>query len=451
MAISKQKKGTWAVSITNFLDAGCIIASGLVMTAWSLAFSFDNAMIGFLGAIGANAFGSAVGALIGGVLADKYGRKFIYSYNMLFYAFGAFMCMIALNLPMLIIGIVCTGLAVGIGVPASWTYISEESGKDSRANNIGISQFAWSMAPVLIFCAWLAVSLLIPATYKVGDTEILYPAGTYGPFDGLLGPRLIYLGLFILAMVAWWLQRQLDESKDWVEKKKSGKQVPLYKMMGEVLRNRVSLKTVIYLVAVLATWNIVAGTAGQFMPVLYKTAHFTDTMISAMTIIVCPASLLSIFVFVKWGDKIPHKILFSIGCVFAVAAWSFMIWFGFLLKNGMEDGAGWMIWGYAIMWGFHGGISAQCFYALWSTELFPTRFRGGAQGIMFFLVRATLGVWSIVALGPLNAASSQGFMTAAIIMTGFLIFSSIVGIIWCPKTQGKSLDQITKERYGDII
>ena len=67
---------------------------------------------------------------------------------------------------------------------------------------------------------------------------------------------------------------------------------------------------------------------------------------------------------------------------------------------------------------------------------------------MFFLIRATLGVWSIVALGPLDAASSQGFMTAAIIMTGFLIFSSIVGIIGCPKTQGKTLDQITAERYG---
>ena len=32
-----------------------------------------------------------------------------------------------------------------------------------------------------------------------------------------------------------------------------------------------------------------------------------------------------------------------------------------------------------------------------------------------------------------------------------LLTSLIVGVIGAPKTRGKSLDQITKERYGNII
>lgn len=75
-----------AVSLTNFLDSGCIVASSLALTAWAAAFNFGSAWTAILGAIGANAFGAAVGALIGGFLTDKFGRTTIYKYNLLVYA-----------------------------------------------------------------------------------------------------------------------------------------------------------------------------------------------------------------------------------------------------------------------------------------------------------------------------------------------------------------------------
>lgn len=128
MALSQERKGTIAVSLTNFLDSGCIVASSVALAAWAVAFNFGSAWTAILGAVGANAFGAAVGALIGGFLTDKLGRKFIYTYNMLVYATGVFIVMIAANLPMLVIGIVISGLSVGAGVPASWSYISEMSG-----------------------------------------------------------------------------------------------------------------------------------------------------------------------------------------------------------------------------------------------------------------------------------------------------------------------------------
>ena len=66
MALSQERKGTIAVSLTNFLDSGCIVASSVALTAWAAAFGFDSTWTAILGAIGANAFGAAVGALVGG-------------------------------------------------------------------------------------------------------------------------------------------------------------------------------------------------------------------------------------------------------------------------------------------------------------------------------------------------------------------------------------------------
>ena len=78
-------------------------------------------------------------------------------------------------------------------------------------------------------------------------------------------------------------------------------------------------------------------------------------------------------------------------------------------------------------------------------------YRGGVQGIMFFLVRGVLGIWSLVAVAGLGVETPAGFVTAGIIMCGFLLVSLVVGVIWCPNTQGRTLDEITEERYGKHI
>lgn len=40
MALSQERKGTIAVSLTNFLDSGCIVASSVALAAWAVAFNF---------------------------------------------------------------------------------------------------------------------------------------------------------------------------------------------------------------------------------------------------------------------------------------------------------------------------------------------------------------------------------------------------------------------------
>ena len=455
MALSQERKGTIAVSLTNFLDSGCIVGSSVVLTAWAAAFGVDATWTAILGAIGANAFGAAVGALIGGFLTDKFGRTIIYRYNLLVYALGVAICMCAVSLPMAAVGIVLSGLSVGAGVPASWSYISETSQSTHRAANIGISQFAWSCGPAIIFILNLILSFALPEFAADGKT--LLPAGTYGPFDGLLATRIIFLVLLVVALVAWNLQRQLQESQDWAEKNAAAtERVGFGKMMGDALKNSVNVKTIVFLVAVYLTWNLAAGTNGQFMPYLYAAAGNIDAtgqsllgIVQWVLIAVC-----SLVIFSKLGDKVPHRILFGISAALALLSWVAIAIFGVALTNGTAGQMGWVLWVYVFLWGISAGFSAQCFYALWGTELFPTQYRGGVQGIMFFLVRGVLGIWSLVGVGAIMgdiSANPAGFFPAAVIMCVVLVISLVVGVVWCPQTQGKTLDEITKERYGDTL
>ncbi|HDU8045416.1 TPA: MFS transporter [Listeria monocytogenes] len=417
---STSKKGTIAVSLTNYLDSGCIVAGASGLTLWATQFGLSSFAVGLLGAVSANAFGSAIGALIGGHLADKYGRKFIYTYNMLVYMLGVTIIIFAMNFPMLLIGFLVTGLSVGAGVPASWTYISEMADPSIRARNIGISQFAWSCGPAIIFTLGIIVSPL-----------------------GLLGNRLLFLSLLIVAFVAWQLQRKLEESKDWeaeqVKMKESGNR--LEHPFKTAFSSMVNVKSVLFLVGVYLFWNLVAGAMGFFMPFVYETvgglSNTQANLLQAVLWILTAAS--TYFGFAKFGDRVSHLGLFFVGALMAVASWVVLTFVGMSWVG---------LWTFVILWGISAGIGAQAFYALWSTELFPTKYRGGVQGVMFFLVRGSTGVWSIVF--PVILAN-LGFTVAGTIMIGLLTVSLLIGVIWAPKTRGRSLDDITKERYGNTI
>lgn len=84
------------------------------------------------------------------------------------------------------------------------------------------------------------------------------------------------------------------------------------------------------------------------------------------------------------------------------------------------------------------GFGAQSFFQLWSAEMFPTLLRSTAQGLMFGIVRITLGVFSFFV--PLLTAT--GFQTLAWILTGFLFVSGLIGYLGAPRNEGKSLDEL---------
>ena len=442
MANSGSLKSTIAVSLTNYLDAGAIVAGASGLTLWQNYLGLSEVHLGWLNFISANCLGAAVGAIIGGFLADKYGRKFIFTYNLLVYMTGVLLIMLSMNFPMLLAGFLVTGISVGVGVPASWTYISESSEVNNRGRNICISQMSWGIGPMMIL---LLGMFFAPGGYLFGFVESV--AHMFGG-DGMsveavnaFSSRIVFFSLFVVAFIAWNLQRQLQESAEFTAQKADEKKSGLLDNIKVLFQNKIAVKTVCFLAGIYLTWNLVASVMGFFQPHIYETAGgVTNEQANWMNFIQWAIIVGITFVTSKLIDKTSHKAIYVFGLLVAISAWLIIVTIG---VNGPVG-----LWSFAILWGIQGGTSVQIFYALWGTELFPAKFRAGAQGLMFFIVRGLSAVWGLI-FTVIYGENGEGFTLAAYCMIALLAISLIVGFIGAPLTRGRSLDDITKERYGE--
>ena len=447
MGKNNSLKSTIAVSLTNYLDAGAIVAGASGLTLWQNYLGLSEVHLGWLNFISANCLGAALGAIIGGLLADRYGRKFIYTYNLLVYMVGVLLVMCSVNFPMLLLGFLITGISVGIGVPASWTYISESSEVHNRGRNICISQMSWGCGPMIIL---LLGMLFAPGGVLSGWVEAIGHAIGGAALSGaalsVFSSRVVFFSLFVVAFIAWNLQRGLEESGDWEASRQTakakGEDTGLLHAFGVLFSNTKAVATVCFLAAIYLTWNLVASVMGFFQPHIYETAGGLSNE---------QANLLScvgwaIVVVITFGvsfiiDRVPHRVLYVLGLLAALATWVVII-------AGVNDKVG--LWAFSILWGINGGISVQIFYALWGSELFPAKFRAGAQGLMFFIVRGLSAVWGLI-FTSIYGEHGEGFTVAAWCMVALLLISLVVGVIGAPDTRGKALSQITRERYGEAF
>ena len=445
MAKSSSLKSTIAVSLTNYLDAGAIVAGASGLTLWQKYLGLSEVHLGWLNFISANCLGAALGAIIGGFLADKYGRKFIYTYNLIVYMVGVLLIMCSVNFPMLLCGFLITGISVGIGVPASWTYISESSEVNNRGRNICISQMSWGFGPMIIL---LLGMFFAPGGYLFSWVEgighAIGGASLSGDALNVFSSRVVFFSLFVVAFIAWTLQRRLEESSDWKASKEAakakGEDTGLLHAFKVLFSNKKAIKTVCFLATIYLTWNLVASVMGFFQPHIYETAGGLSNEYANMLSCVGWAIVVAITFGISFLiDRLPHKLFYVLGLLAAIATWVVVI----AGVNGMGS-----LWAFSILWGINGGISVQIFYALWGSELFPAKFRAGAQGLMFFIVRGLSAVWGLV-FTYIYGEQGEGFTVAAYCMIALLLISLIVGVIGCPNTRGKSLDQITHERYGE--
>jgi MFS transporter, SP family, inositol transporter len=284
------KKATFAVAMSNYIEAGSIIAAASSLTLWQEYLNIDHIGIGLLSALSANAFGAALGACIGGPLTDKWGRKIVFSYDLLVYMIGVLLITFSVHFSMLLIGTVITGLAVGVGVPVSWTYIAEEAPVNKRAYRVGAAQLAWSVGPAVTFMLAVAVAPL-----------------------GLLGSRLLFFHLFVIALIIWYLRRGLPESAIWEKQSENGGKVTLGSLK-ELFSLKVNRQALVLLIGIYLFWNLTAGAMGFFMPYIYENVGgLTQVQSNLLQACLWTLTVLTTyFGFMKWGDRMSRRGLFAL-------------------------------------------------------------------------------------------------------------------------------------------
>ena len=418
---------TILAAMTNYIDAGSIVAGGAGLTLWEKEFGMNATQLGLLGAFSSNAISAAIGALIGGRICDKFGRKFVYTYDLLFYMLGMLLIIFAQNFLMLFTGYCIVGLAVGAGITASWTLIAEQAPTEKRARHCGAAQVAWALGPTIV--------LLLSV-----------PLGKYG----LLGNRIVFGHLFLVALVTWLLRFGMPESESWKQNK--AKEAALI-ASGELKKitwrdffgKMINIKTLLFLTGVYAIWNLAAGTVGFYMQyvcesVFGKTNQTANTLLALYFGITVLATF---FIFMGLGDKVNRRFLYFVLALCGVASWSLLTY----ASHRQIFNIGILV-GFVVLFGINNGSCQQPFYQLWNSELYATRYRAFAQGITFFTARLILGIWNII-FARINEGGH--FTRAAAIMVGFMVFSLLVGTLFAPDTAGKSLEQIERERYGDSL
>ena len=323
---------------------------------------------------------------------------------------------------MLLAAFVITGIAVGAGVPASWTYIAEQAPSDGRAKHVGTAQLAWSIGPLIGF----------------GLAAALAPLG-------LLGSRLIFLHLFVVAAVVWWVRQGLAESKIWTEEgqraragERARRRSALRGLRG-LFSRKVNITALLFLGGIYLFWNTVAGQAGIFMPRVYDTAGLHSPVAQNMLQVLvwgCTVAA-TYFGFMRYADRMSQRLLYVIGAALGIVGWIVLVAF--------TDGGVPTMLAFAVLWGVSAGIGAQAFYSLWASELFATPYRASAQGVMFCVVRSFTGLLSYFFPTLLAVTGLTG---VGLLLIGLLTVALVIGAVWAPETRGKTLQQIEVERYG---
>jgi sugar porter (SP) family MFS transporter len=191
-------------------NTGFVLAAAAFAALGGLLFGYDTGVIS--GAVlfitkqfGLSAFseelvvsmvlvGAAVGALSGGKLADRFGRRYMLLVTSVIFIVGALVCALCTSLGMLLIGRVIVGLGIGVSSTAVPVYISEISPPKARGWQVSLFQ--------------LAITVGIVAAYLV-DYALAASEGWRWMLGLAVVPGLI-LGLGMLAMpeTPKWLLKQ---------------------------------------------------------------------------------------------------------------------------------------------------------------------------------------------------------------------------------------------------
>jgi MFS family permease len=189
-ATPAQRSVLIAAGLGWMLDAFDVMLYSIVLTHLMRAFSMSRTTAGLLNALTLAA--SAVGGLLFGLLADRFGRRRMLSASILVYSVCTFACGLAPTI--FVLGVF--RFLLGLGMGGEWntgaTLVTETWPAEWRGRAIGIMQSSWGVGYALAAVVSWVILTLSPA-----------------------GWRWVFFAGILPGLVVFWIQKRVPEPPIW--------------------------------------------------------------------------------------------------------------------------------------------------------------------------------------------------------------------------------------------
>ncbi len=352
----------WWIAIVcgmaSYIDACAIIGSGIALVIYQHSIGITPDQIGDLSF--ALIICIAIGALIGGRLGDRYGRRSVFIITMFMIVIGSVMLALMNSFSWLFTGTIIVGLGAGADLPVSLASIAEVATNENRGKLVGFSQVMW----ILGFLGALACASL------VGDM-------------GYTGGQILFGQVGILSLITLFLRFGIPESDKWrtayTGHIEGARTIQARKASFFDLMKPPFLKPFIALIIFYSATNLVANTNGQFGTYMWVNVIGQGVEFASRINV---ASLIISFIWAYWFMRIsdtPRRFrYFEIGAIAIVLMCLVLALFGFSILTAIISG---------LLGGVGLGFSFEAIMKVWTQESFPTLLRTTAQGAIITIAR----------------------------------------------------------------
>jgi MFS transporter, SP family, inositol transporter len=384
--------------MASYLDAGALITTGIALVLYGPILGKEPWAIGLLA--GLLTFCVAIGAVVGGRLGDRFGRRRVFTLTITLFAVGMVLLFTAAVPAMLFIGVTLAGLAIGADLPVSLALIAEEAPEGKKGKMVASSGILWMSGILVTTIITIFVSPL-----------------------GVTGGRILYGHLLVVSIIVIIFRFTLRESREWSRAKRAS--------LGEVVAGvddttirlsafRQLFRKPIFTALVATglfylTWNLGANTFGQFFSFLYVHAGSTVQLSSMLSLV--PLGIAGGLIFMRVADGPSRRGWYVFGAICGMVGFSLPLIFGATPIS---------LGGNLLLFGVGSGFAGESIYRVWSQEVFPTLLRASAQGITLAVARTLAAVFAVVT--PTLAVASPATLYG--VLAGCAIASSVIGYVW---------------------
>ncbi len=360
--------------LASFIDAAAIVSNGIALTIYQHAIGISDLELGVLSA--ALTYCIAIGAVVGGWLGDRVGRRRVFLVTMAMIIVGIGLLVASTTFWLLLVGEILIGLGTGADLPVSLASIAEAADDHNRGKLIGFSGILWLVG----------ILAVVVTSIFVGDL-------------GHVGGQLLYGMVGVVAIVTLALRWSIPESQSWLaarrERSAGVKTVRADRARLGLLLRAPYAKPFLALILFYALTNLGANTGGQFTTFLWVNVIGTSVSFSStINLVMFPIGLVCGFWFMRIADTPARWTYFLVGAGCMVVQYLLPAVLGFSM---------WTMLASMALSGLGSAFAFEGIMKVWTQESFPVLLRTTAQGAVLAVARFAAGTLAIVTPMAMNA------------------------------------------------